>query len=26
MDTSTAHKGLVGKEEIMFATGGANRR
>jgi hypothetical protein len=25
MDTSTAHKGLVGKEEIMFATGGANR-
>jgi hypothetical protein len=26
MDTSTAHKGMVGKEEIMFATGGANRR
>ncbi len=26
MDTSTVHKGLVGKEEIMFATGGANRR
>jgi hypothetical protein len=25
MDTSTAHKGMVGKEEIMFATGGANR-
>jgi hypothetical protein len=24
MDTSTAHKGMVGKEEIMFATGGAN--
>jgi len=26
MDTSAAHKGQVGKEEIMFATGGANRR
>ena len=26
MDVSTAHKGQVGKEEIMFATGGANRR
>jgi hypothetical protein len=26
MDTSTAHKGQVGKKEIMFATGGANRR
>jgi len=25
MDTSTAHKGMLGKEEIMFATGGANR-
>jgi hypothetical protein len=25
MNTSTTHKGLVGKEEIMFATGGANR-
>jgi hypothetical protein len=26
MNTSTAHRDLVGKEEIMFATGGANRR
>ena len=26
MDTNTAHKGMVGKDEIMFATGGANRR
>jgi hypothetical protein len=26
MDTSTTHKGMLGKEEIMFATGGANRR
>jgi hypothetical protein len=26
MDVSTAHKGMLGKEEIMFATGGANRR
>ena len=26
MDTSTSHKGMLGKEEIMFATGGANRR
>jgi hypothetical protein len=26
MDTSTAHKGNIGKEEVMFATGGANRR
>jgi EF-hand domain pair len=25
MDTSTTHKGVVGKEEVMFATGGANR-
>jgi len=25
MNTSTAHKGFVGEEEIMFATGGANR-
>ncbi|MHB8722874.1 MAG: EF-hand domain-containing protein [Steroidobacteraceae bacterium] len=25
MDTSTTHKGMLGKEEIMFATGGANR-
>jgi len=25
MDTSTTHKGLVGKEEVMFATGGNNR-
>ena len=26
MDTSTTHKGTLGKEEIMFATGGNNRR
>ena len=26
MDTSTTHKGLLGKEEIMFSTGGANKR
>lgn len=26
MDTSTTHKGLVGADEIMFATGGANKR
>jgi len=26
MDKSTTHKGMLGKEEIMFATGGANRR
>jgi hypothetical protein len=26
MDTSTVHKGIVGKEEVMFATGGANRK
>jgi hypothetical protein len=26
MDTSTAHKGMIGKEEIMFATGGNNHR
>jgi Ca2+-binding EF-hand superfamily protein len=25
MDTSKAHPGMLGKEEIMFATGGANR-
>jgi len=25
MDTSTTHKGAVGKEEVMFATGGYNR-
>jgi hypothetical protein len=25
MDTSSTHKGELGKEEIMFATGGANR-
>lgn len=25
MDTSVAHRGMVGQEEIMFATGGANR-
>jgi EF hand/EF-hand domain pair len=24
MDTSSAHKGMLGKEEIMFATGGNN--
>ena len=23
MDTSTTHKGMLGKEEVMFATGGA---
>ena len=26
MDTSTQHKGMLGKEEIMFATGGNSRR
>jgi hypothetical protein len=26
MDTSTVHKGMIGKEEVMFATGGNNRR
>jgi Ca2+-binding EF-hand superfamily protein len=26
MDTSTAHRGMIGKEEVMFATGGNNRR
>lgn len=26
MDNSTAHKGMLGKEEFMFGTGGANRR
>ncbi len=26
MDTSTTHKGMVGKEEVMFATGGNNRQ
>ncbi len=26
MDKSTAHKGMLGKEEFMFGTGGANRR
>ena len=26
MDTSTTHKGMLGKEEIMFATGGNNRK
>jgi hypothetical protein len=25
MDTSTTHKGMLGKEEIMFATGGYNK-
>jgi hypothetical protein len=25
-DTSTTHKGMLGKDEIMFATGGNNRR
>jgi hypothetical protein len=25
MDTSTAHKGVISKEEVMFATGGNNR-
>jgi hypothetical protein len=24
MDTSTEHKGMLGKKEIMFATGGSN--
>jgi Ca2+-binding EF-hand superfamily protein len=26
MDTSTTHKGMIGKEEVMFSTGGNNRR
>lgn len=26
MDTSTTHKGMLDKQEIMFATGGNNRR
>ena len=26
MDTSSTHKGMLGKEEIMFSTGGASRR
>jgi len=26
MDTSSTHKGMIGKEEVMFATGGNNRR
>ncbi|MEP6883784.1 MAG: calcium-binding protein [Gammaproteobacteria bacterium] len=26
MDTSKTHKGMVGKEEVMFATGGNNRQ
>jgi Ca2+-binding EF-hand superfamily protein len=26
MDTSTTHKGMLGKEEVMFATGGNNHR
>ena len=26
MDTSTTHKGMIGKEEVMFATGGNNRK
>jgi EF-hand domain pair/EF hand len=26
MDTSTTHKGMLGKDEIMFATGGNNRQ
>jgi len=26
MDTSPVHKGMLGKEEVMFATGGNNRR
>jgi hypothetical protein len=26
MDTSTAHKGMIGKDEVMLATGGNNRR
>jgi hypothetical protein len=25
MDTSTAHKGAITKEEVMFATGGYNK-
>ena len=25
MDTSTTHKGMISKEEVMFATGGYNR-
>jgi hypothetical protein len=26
MDTSSTHKGMLGKDEVMFATGGSNRR
>jgi hypothetical protein len=26
MDTSNTHKGMLGKEEIMFSTGGTNKR
>src|SRR5450631_1066339 len=26
MDTNTTHKGILGKEEFMFATGGPNRK
>ena len=26
MDTSSTHKGMLGKDEVMFATGGNNRR
>jgi len=26
MDTSTTHKGMLGKDEIIFATGGNNRK
>ena len=26
MDTTVTHKGIVGKEEVMFATGGYNRQ
>jgi Ca2+-binding EF-hand superfamily protein len=26
MDTSTTHKGMIGKEEVMFATGGYNHK
>jgi hypothetical protein len=26
MDTSTSHQGMIGKDEVMFATGGNNRR
>jgi Ca2+-binding EF-hand superfamily protein len=26
MDTSTTHKGMIGKDEVMFATGGYNRK